>query len=195
VSVAKNASAGSPPASSRATATLRAAFSSGARRLLGPAGQALGAVAVVQDITERRLAEQELEHVHKQLLVASRQAGMAEVATNVLHNVGNVLNSVNVSASLVSERIAKSRCTRLGQVASLLAEHAGGLASFLAGVHSERPLLTNILNSSPGCWNSRPKSSVDSSRTLKSLCSDTRFLSGRREGAVGENLQPPRHNN
>jgi PAS domain S-box-containing protein len=114
------------------TGAVRTALSS-ARRLVGPAGQALGAVAVVQDITERRLAEQELEHVHKQLLVASRQAGMAEVATNVLHNVGNVLNSVNVSASLVAERIAKSKCTRLAQVAALLTEHAGELASFLAG--------------------------------------------------------------
>jgi PAS domain S-box-containing protein len=114
------------------TGAVRTALSS-ARRLVGPAGQALGAVAVVQDITERRLAEQELEHVHKQLLVASRQAGMAEVASNVLHNVGNVLNSVNVSASLVSERIAKSKCTRLDQVAALLTEHAGNLASFLAG--------------------------------------------------------------
>ena len=114
------------------TGAVRTALSS-ARRLVGPAGQALGAVAVVQDITERRLAEQELEHVQKQLLVASRQAGMAEVATNVLHNVGNVLNSVNVSASLVSERIAKSKCTRLDQVAALLTEHAGDLASFLAG--------------------------------------------------------------
>jgi len=114
------------------TGAVRTALSS-ARRLVGPAGQALGAVAVVQDITERRLAEQELEHVHKQLLVASRQAGMAEVASNVLHNVGNVLNSVNVSASLVSERIAKSKCTRLDQVAALLTEHAGDLASFLAG--------------------------------------------------------------
>src|ERR1700677_3129291 len=45
---------------------VRTALSS-ARRLVGPAGQALGAVAVVQDITERRLAEQELEQVHKQL--------------------------------------------------------------------------------------------------------------------------------
>jgi len=115
---------------------VRATLSS-ARRLVGPAGQALGAVAVVQDITERRLAEQELEQVHKQLLVASRQAGMAEVATNVLHNVGNVLNSVNVSASLVSERITKSKCTRLGQVASLLTEQAGDLASFLAGAQGK----------------------------------------------------------
>jgi PAS domain S-box-containing protein len=118
------------------TGAVRASLSS-ARRLVGPAGQALGAVAVVQDITERRLAEQELEQVHKQLLDASRQAGMAEVATNVLHNVGNVLNSVNVSASLVAERIAKSKCTRLGQVASLLTEHAGDLASFLAGAQGK----------------------------------------------------------
>jgi PAS domain S-box-containing protein len=118
------------------TGAVRTALSS-ARRLLGPAEQALGAVAVVQDITERRLAEQELEQVHKQLLVASRQAGMAEVATNVLHNVGNVLNSVNVSASLISERIAKSKCSRLPQVAALLAEHAGDLGSFLAGAQGK----------------------------------------------------------
>jgi len=106
---------------------------SSARRLIGPAGQALGAVAVVQDITERRLAEQELEHLHKQLILTSRYAGMAEVATNVLHNVGNVLNSVNVSASLLSERVKKSKCAKLGQVAALLAAHAGDLPRFLAG--------------------------------------------------------------
>jgi PAS domain S-box-containing protein len=104
-----------------------------ARRLVGPAGQALGAVVVVQDITERRLAEEELEGVHKQLLMASRQAGMAEVATNVLHNVGNVLNSVNVSASLVAERIRKSKCGGLARVSALLAEHAADLATFLTG--------------------------------------------------------------
>jgi PAS domain S-box-containing protein len=110
----------------------RTALSS-ARRLVGPAGQALGAVAVVQDITERRQADAELEQVHKQLLVASRHAGMAEVATNVLHNVGNVLNSVNVSASLLAERIQKSKCARLEQVSALLKAHAADLAGFLAG--------------------------------------------------------------
>ncbi len=34
---------------------------------------------------------------------------MAEVATNVLHNVGNILNSVNISASLVIERVKQSK--------------------------------------------------------------------------------------
>ncbi|HTX04490.1 MAG TPA: PAS domain S-box protein [Steroidobacteraceae bacterium] len=106
---------------------------SSAQRLVGRAGQPLGALAVIEDITERRLAEEELERVHKQLLVASRQAGMAEVATNVLHNVGNVLNSVNVSASIVSERLRKSKGAGLARVAALLSEHAPDLTTFLTG--------------------------------------------------------------
>jgi PAS domain S-box-containing protein len=116
----------------RPDGAVRTALAS-ARRLVGPAGQVLGAVVVVQDITERRLAEEELEGVNKQLLIASRQAGMAEVATNVLHNVGNVLNSVNVSASLVAERIKKSKCAGLARVSTLLTEHAADLTGFLAG--------------------------------------------------------------
>jgi PAS domain S-box-containing protein len=103
------------------------------QRLMSPEGQPLGALAMVQDITERRQAEEELERVHKQLLTASRQAGMAEVATNVLHNVGNVLNSVNVSASMVSERIKRSKCTGLGKVAALFTEYAADLATFMSG--------------------------------------------------------------
>ena len=106
---------------------------SSAQRMTGDAGQPLGALGVIEDITDRRLAEEELERVHKQLLVASRQAGMAEVATNVLHNVGNVLNSVNVSASIVAERIKKSKCVGLPRVAVLLDEHASNLADFLTG--------------------------------------------------------------
>ncbi len=107
-----------------------------ARRLIAPGGEPLGAVVVVQDITERRQAEQELEEVHKQLLVASRQAGMAEVATNVLHNVGNVLNSVNVSASLVAERIKKSKCAGLARVATLLGSQTD-LAAFISGAQGQ----------------------------------------------------------
>jgi PAS domain S-box-containing protein len=110
---------------------------SSAQRLVGPGGQPLGALAVVEDITDRRRAEAELERVHKQLLLASRQAGMAEVATNVLHNVGNVLNSVNVSASLVAERIRKSKCTGLARVAALLREHDSDPVAFLTSAQGK----------------------------------------------------------
>ncbi len=85
----------------------------------------------VVDITSRKEAERELEDVHLRLLEASRQAGMAEVATGVLHNVGNVLNSVNVSASLVSDAINNSRGVNLSKVASLIEENERDLGSFL----------------------------------------------------------------
>ena len=104
---------------------------SSARRLLGPEGELLGAVAVVLDTTERKQAEMELERAHKELIAASRQAGMAEVATNVLHNVGNILNSVNISASLVSERVKQSKTPAIAQLAALLQAQASRLGEFL----------------------------------------------------------------
>jgi len=84
----------------------------------------------VEDITERRTNEAELERLHKQLLETSRHAGMAEVATGVLHNVGNVLNSVNVSAMLISDRLSKSKAAHVTQVSALLRENATDLATF-----------------------------------------------------------------
>jgi PAS domain S-box-containing protein len=105
---------------------------SNARQLAAPDGQTLGAVTVLQDITERKLADLELERVHKQLMTASRQAGMAEVATNVLHNVGNILNSINISASRVAERLKQSKAPGLRRVAALLQEQGDQVGAFLA---------------------------------------------------------------
>ena len=62
---------------------------------------------------------------------ASRLAGQAEVASSVLHNVGNVLNSVNVSTTLVSERLQKLRLSNLVKAAELLHEHSADLAAYL----------------------------------------------------------------
>src|SRR5690606_27070259 len=76
--------------------------------------------------------EAEVERVQKALMDASRHAGMAEVATNVLHNVGNVLNSVNVSASVLGEKLRGSKGARLGEVAALLKRHSDDLAGFMA---------------------------------------------------------------
>jgi PAS domain S-box-containing protein len=105
---------------------------SSARRLLGPEGQVLGAVAVIQDTTERKAREMELERVHKELVTASREAGMAEVATNVLHNVGNILNSVNISASLVAERLRQSKAAGVSRLAAMLVEQGERAGQFIA---------------------------------------------------------------
>ena len=87
--------------------------------------------ALLHEIAERKRTESELEKLHVQLVDASRQAGMAEVATGVLHNVGNVLNSVNVSATLIAERLGQSKTTNLVKAAALLREQNGGLAEYL----------------------------------------------------------------
>ena len=69
---------------------------------------------------------------HRKLLDVSRQAGMAEIATGVLHNVGNVLNSVNVSATLLSETVRKSPQPDLARVVALLREQGDTLGAFFA---------------------------------------------------------------
>jgi len=56
---------------------------------------------------------------------------MAEIATTVLHNVGNILNSVNVSAELVSSQMRTSKAQGLGKVAQMLNEHINDLSEFL----------------------------------------------------------------
>ncbi len=88
-------------------------------------------VDLTREIAERQRAEREVERVHKQLVTASHEAGMAEVATGVLHNVGNVLNSVNVSAGLVAERLRTSRIDGVARLARLLKEQGDRLAHFL----------------------------------------------------------------
>ena len=82
-------------------------------------------------IFERQRATAELEKAHAELLELSRRAGMAEVATGVLHNVGNVLNSVSVSATLVGDRLKRSKIGNLCLAANMLREKSGMLAEFL----------------------------------------------------------------
>jgi signal transduction histidine kinase len=74
----------------------------------------------------------QLRGAQAQLVDTARQAGMAEIATNVLHNVGNVLNSVNVSADLVREKVRGSKSPGLSKAVALMQEHADDLGDFFA---------------------------------------------------------------
>jgi signal transduction histidine kinase len=96
---------------------------------------AIASLNMMEDaVRHRAIAEQsyvKLEQTHKQLLEASHQRGRAEVATSVLHNVGNVLNSVNVSASLVVESVSNSRAASLAKVVALMREHEAQLGRYI----------------------------------------------------------------
>lgn len=82
---------------------------------------------------EERVQERtrELKEAERELMDAARMAGMAEIATNVLHNVGNVLNSVNISADLVTRKLRNSKTIGLGKAVNMMNEHAGDLGRFI----------------------------------------------------------------
>jgi signal transduction histidine kinase len=74
----------------------------------------------------------ELARTTSRLVDAARRAGMAEIATNVLHNVGNALNSVNVSASLIRRTVVESKVESLANVVQMFDAHSRDLAHFLS---------------------------------------------------------------
>jgi NO-binding membrane sensor protein with MHYT domain len=71
------------------------------------------------------------EAKNQQQLELARQLGMAEVAASVLHNVGNVLNSVNVSVNLVAEKLMTSKVQELHQLRELMNSHQNNLGEYL----------------------------------------------------------------
>jgi signal transduction histidine kinase len=85
------------------------------------------------DVLEQRVEERtrQLKDTQSELLDTARQAGMAEIATNVLHNVGNVLNSVNISADLVTRKLRSSKAQGLGKAMQLINAHQDDLGAFL----------------------------------------------------------------
>lgn len=105
------------------------------------------ALKTANDDLEKRVEERtrELKDTQSELLDTARQAGMAEIATNVLHNVGNVLNSVNISADLVSRKLRSSKAQGLGKAMQLINEHQGDLGAFLTQ-DAKGKLLPGYLN-------------------------------------------------
>jgi signal transduction histidine kinase len=84
-------------------------------------------------LVEAEVARQtaRLESVSQELVGTARRAGMAEIATGVLHNVGNVLNSVNISASVALNKLKDSEVSSLVKVGEMLQMNRANLPAFL----------------------------------------------------------------
>lgn len=99
--------------------------------LLDDHGVCLGVQVLMWDMTVFRETEELLRRAQRELMETSRLAGIAEMATGVLHNLGNALNSVNTSVGVSAERLRHSRVVNVRRVAELLDEHRDSLAEFL----------------------------------------------------------------
>jgi PAS domain S-box-containing protein len=107
-------------------------------------GEIVGTFGISKDITPLKQAEAKVEAMTKQLVETSRMAGMAEVATSVLHNVGNVLNSVNISVTVISDKIKESKASGLAKAVALMRDHSHDIAEFLANDPKGRQLPTYL---------------------------------------------------
>ena len=98
------------------------------------------------EIRRREAMELEQARLHEELIIASREAGKAEIATGVLHNVGNVMNSVNVTADMLYQKLRKRVHGELEAAVQLLGEHRDDLPSFIQSEQGQHflPFLSQL---------------------------------------------------
>ncbi|KQX31947.1 PAS domain-containing sensor histidine kinase [Variovorax sp. Root434] len=113
------------------------------------AGQIIGTFGITKNISDLKEAERQVAEVNKQLIEASHLAGMARIAINVLHNVGNVLNSVNVSTAMILSGLRASKIHGLTRAVQLMEEHADDLGAFLASDARGKVLPTYLCQLAP----------------------------------------------
>ena len=84
------------------------------------------------EVQERKQIQLEREELNRRLLERSRSVGMADVASTVLHNIGNVLNSVNISVDVAKRALAQVPINDVALIASLLQDHREKLGAYLS---------------------------------------------------------------
>lgn len=132
-------------------------------------GKTIGIFCISRDVTDSIKTEKNLETTHQQLIEATRQAGMAEVATGVLHNVGNVLTSINVTANLLCDRLRDSKVNSLFKVCALLKENAADLPTFFAKDPRAAKLTGYLENLATNLEKERQESMIELVTLLKSV--------------------------
>jgi NO-binding membrane sensor protein with MHYT domain len=105
------------------------------------------------------------EKLHQQLLVNARQAGMTEVATSVLHNVGNILNSVNVSAETIVEKINHTRLKGLNDLSQLMEDNKQNFGSFVTN-DPRGQKIPEYVKALCACWDDDKKNISNEASTL-----------------------------
>ena len=88
------------------------------------------AVAKADLLAELAAKAKRLKDTQQLLMENAHQAGMAEVAANVLHNIGNALNSINTSTEVIHGIHQESPFPLLEKIAHLMRMHQSDIDSF-----------------------------------------------------------------
>ena len=141
--------------------------------------------ALTREIEERELAQRELAGVNSRIAAVSHRAGMAEVANSVLHNVGNVLNSVNVSVSVLGDRLKRTPMTDFPKAVAMIREHPDDLGAFLTQDEQGRqlPVFLGLLADQ---WSAEHRLMQAESDRLRSSVQSIKDIVTRQQSLSGE---------
>lgn len=94
-------------------------------------GKCVGLSGTIVSIDKQKKVDEAIGRLNKQLVATARRAGMAEVATSVLHNIGNIMNSVNVSANALMDKLNNTKFSGLNEISRLIKEHQQDINKFI----------------------------------------------------------------
>jgi C4-dicarboxylate-specific signal transduction histidine kinase len=138
-----------------------------------------------REITEREQAQQELARVNAHIASISHRAGMAEVANSVLHNVGNVLNSVNVSATLLAEQVRRTPMVDFPRAVAMAQPLLDDLPAAPPAAHGSRDALA-FLGLLAGQWESEQQLMLRETAQLRRQVEHIRDIVSRQQSLSGQ---------
>ena len=77
-----------------------------------------------------RSSQEKITALNANLMNMAHQEGMAEVAVSVIHNIGNVLNSVGVSVGIIKKEMSNSIYQKIGLIMGMLEKHQSNLIEY-----------------------------------------------------------------
>lgn len=110
-------------------------------------------IALLESISEQvafaieyKKARQDLASAQNELLEKARKAGMADIASDTIHNLGNILNSVKTSNHLIRDHLRHSSINGLKKAADLLKENMDRLEEFIGKDPSGKKLMQYFIS-------------------------------------------------
>lgn len=134
-------------------------------------------VCIVRDITVRKEAEAKLADAQQQLVDAAHKSGMADMATGVLHNIGNILNSVNLAGEEILRISSNSKIGGLLKANDMLEGHSSDFADFFTNNEKGRKLpgyylkMGNVLKGEISNINKEAQGLIEKTTMMKEVIS------------------------
>ena len=137
-----------------------------------------------------------LAQSRRKVLDTAHRAGMAEIASEVLHNVGNAVNSANCSVEVLDERLNRSKVVGLERAATMLRDQAPHAAEFFGQDPRGLKLIDYLISINDALQNERTDNKAEvlrlreTVRHIRDAISAQQTFAGRSDFRQDVELQP-----